>query len=519
VRKRRKTTRNRTLSRALTLAGAALQVVIAAIALGFAQPWDVPAELGGSAPSGAAIQEDGYRTALTPDGRGIVRRPPAEELGREALDAIPAYDPANKPVIWQVDLRRYDLRALDLRDRLADLLMAQFDLGTKWPRRLPRGFEPGRIIEIGKDPGLGVRALHKEGITGKGVNIAILDQTLLVDHVEYKDRLRLYEEIHCGDPQAQMHGPAVTSIAAGKTVGVAPGADVYYIAETHGHGGPDGFQFDFTYLARAIDRIREINQKLPEGRKIRALSISVGWEPQNRGFAEANAAVERAQSDGIFVISMSLRRTSGGRFILGGLGRSPLDDPDALSSVKPGQWWTDIFYTGKYAPDPEVGYLLVPMDSRTTAGPAGSEDYAFYRIGGASWTAPWIAGLYALACQVDPGVTPELFWKTALETGDSIEFPPRKNPLTEEEIEKRAVRTVDQQMARFGDKLGQGAEREKRMAEIYNQATGKKVERMSEAEFRAWGVEVTRQSLAESDKPIVLEKIVNPGKLIAALKK
>ena len=31
------------------------------------------------------------------------------------------------------------------------------------------------------------------------------------------------------DPDAQMHGPAVSSIAVGKTVGVAPEADLYYI--------------------------------------------------------------------------------------------------------------------------------------------------------------------------------------------------------------------------------------------------------------------------------------------------
>lgn len=30
---------------------------------------------------------------------------------------------------------------------------------------------------------------------GIGIGIAIIDQSLLTDHVEYKDRLRLYEEI------------------------------------------------------------------------------------------------------------------------------------------------------------------------------------------------------------------------------------------------------------------------------------------------------------------------------------
>ena len=51
-------------------------------------------------------------------------------------------------------------------------------------------------MEIGKNPGLNIRKLHKEGLTGKGIGIAIIDQNLLVDHSEYKDQLRMYEEIH-----------------------------------------------------------------------------------------------------------------------------------------------------------------------------------------------------------------------------------------------------------------------------------------------------------------------------------
>ena len=33
------------------------------------------------------------------------------------------------------------------------------------------------------------------------------------------------------------------------------------------------------------------------------------------------------------------------------------------------------------------------------------------------WTVPWVAGMYALACQVKPDVTPEEFWKAARATG------------------------------------------------------------------------------------------------------
>jgi len=165
-------------------------------------------------------------------------------------------------------------------------------------------------MDIGKNPALGVRELHKRGITGKSVGVAIIDQGLLVDHVEYKDRLRLYEEIHCIDDTAAMHGPAVASIAVGKTVGVAPGADLYYVAETHGLSKPDHkFEWDFSYLARSVERILEVNRRLPEKSKIRVISISVGWDPQQKGYAEVVAAVGRAKKEGLFVVSSSLFET------------------------------------------------------------------------------------------------------------------------------------------------------------------------------------------------------------------
>ena len=78
--------------------------------------------------------------------------------------------------------------------------------------------------------------------------------------MEYKDRIKLYEEIHINSDFAQMHGPAVASIAVGKNVGVAPEADLYYIAETHGVFKKDGFDWDLYWLAKSIDRVIEINK-------------------------------------------------------------------------------------------------------------------------------------------------------------------------------------------------------------------------------------------------------------------
>lgn len=368
--------------------------------------------------SGPDIPHD-YATLISANGRlEIVRRPPVADFGRHPLLELPKHNPKSG-AHWQVDLRGTDLTKVDTSSRLLDLLHADFDSKTRWPASLPDGFDPQQIAALGTDPGLGIRTLHTRGITGKGIAVGIIDQTLLVNHVEYADRLRLYEEIHTPtNTPAQMHGPAVASIAVGKTVGVAPEAELYYIAETHGvfrQGG--GFDWDFTWLAKSIERLLDVNQSLPPNRRIRVISISVGWSPGQKGFAEAMAATERATREGVFVISTALERTH--KVAFHGLGRPALADPNLADSFTPGSWWAQSFWDGsrRFWPGER---LLVPMDSRTTASPTGADDYVSYSSGGWSWSVPWIAGCYALACQVQPDITPEQFWKRALQTGKTI---------------------------------------------------------------------------------------------------
>lgn len=61
------------------------------------------------------------------------------------------------------------------------------------------------------------------------------------------------------------------------------------------------------------------------------------------------------------------------------------------------------------------------MDARAIASRNGSDEYTFYRRGGWSWAIPYLAGAYALACQVDPSMTPDRFWALAMKTGRTIQ--------------------------------------------------------------------------------------------------
>lgn len=347
----------------------------------------------------------------------IDRQPGPANYAYLAINHFPTYNPeSNDP--FQMDLRSANLSAYDLSKSYHDLLFATFDSKTIWPipSKMPAGYDYKKIMTLGENPGLNIQQLHEKGITGVGVGIAIIDQPLLVDHVEYANQLRLYEEaddLKNLNISASMHGLAVASIAVGKTVGVAPEADLYFIGTNFCSQGTYE-TVNFSCLAKSVRRILEINESLPEDRKIRVISISIGWRPDSIGIEDIKAAIQEAKNMGILVVSSSLEETHGFKFH--SLGRQPLADPNDFQSYEPGIFWAKNFYEGQHFSD----RLLVPMDSRTTASPTGIDDYVFYREGGWSWSIPYIAGVYALAAQAKPNITPDEFWSLAMKTGKMI---------------------------------------------------------------------------------------------------
>jgi membrane protease YdiL (CAAX protease family) len=340
----------------------------------------------------------------------ISRRPPPAEYHSGTETKLPPVQRHNTR-----DLRSRDLSELDLRNITPPASRSDFDNRTKWPTadRMPAGFDPARILELGKDPGLGVRQLHAQGITGRPVGIAIIDTVLLTGHEEYAANLEWYEEFDVGPGEAaRMHAASVASIAVGRTVGVAPGARLFFI----GVGDyPLPYVRSFSAFAGAVRRVIELNRGLPDDRKIRVLSMSTGWQPGYPGGDELDNAVEDAKAAGIFVISTVVERVYGFKF--DGLGRPELADPNRFESYEPAIFWAEQFYRGGWR---ERDLLLVPKDSRATASPTGTREYVFYRAGGLSWSIPYIAGAYALAAQVDPGITPQKFWNVAMLTGRII---------------------------------------------------------------------------------------------------
>lgn len=345
----------------------------------------------------------------------IVRYPTEQTIHLKLVNDIDQV--TNPEDDYDVNLRESDLSGLDLRNELNLLEKATFDSHTIWPTTLPKEFNPNKIIEIGKNPGLNVRDLHKQGITGKGVSVGIIDFPLLINHVEYDGRIKFYDEVNINFSSAHFHGTAVTSILGGKTVGVAPEVNFYYIGCYPLNGSRENPVVDFKYVAEALDRLVEVNKTLAASDKIRVISLQIGWDLDSLGADSLNESVRRATDDGIFVISTSMDFYN--KYPFNGLNREVYSNPDDLSSYLPGLFYNKEFFRNM---DFFKGSVYFPMDSRAVATATGNMDYLFTREGGFSWVVPYIAGLYALSCQVNPEVTPDLFWEKAYETGDILEL-------------------------------------------------------------------------------------------------
>ena len=287
-------------------------------------------------------------------------------------------------------------------------------------------FNANAIMEKHKNPGLNVRKLHEMGIDGSGVSMAIID-TKLAPHWEYNDNLTWYEEILSDEhnlkagPEGEMHGSAVSSIAVGKTVGVAPKAKLYYFAADMIDYSSITDDKPLTkeereklrtsqYYTSALREILDINRHLPDNEKIVVVSVSASpsWSRDPEIWEKA---LEKAKQAGIFVTTTGLKQEYGLRD--NGVYRFASQEPDNFESYRQTNW-----QTGKELPiDVQKNTLCFPMDHRTTAAPNGINDYAHYASGGWSWMKPFEAGVYVLAKQVKPDITPEEFFKVGLETG------------------------------------------------------------------------------------------------------
>lgn len=244
----------------------------------------------------------------------------------------------------------------------------------------PETYDRDALIEWGKDHGLGVDILHRNGYTGKGAVIAYVDQPLNDPlHSEYEDvNLHYINTVTDGGGENSMHGPAVLSLLAGKDIGTAPDAEIYYYAHA-------SWKADQTTHANCLSLIIEQNKLLSEDKKIRMVAFSDNIDESEANPEKLRAAVAACEEAGIMVWFCG--EYGSASF----LPMSDKSDPDNLAAAR----WNSR------APQ----LVFVPAGSRTTAATMGGAEYTYWSEGGLSWTMPYMLGLYAIAISIDTTLT------------------------------------------------------------------------------------------------------------------
>jgi subtilisin family serine protease len=282
---------------------------------------------------------------------------------------------------------------LNLSSRMGLITTLTFNQQSVWPvaARLPMGNNPVVLLKKAMNPGLGVRSLHRQSITGKGINVAIIDQPLYLDHPEFAGKIVKYYDTGC-ESESSMHGPAVTSLLVGTNCGTAPEARVYYAAAP-------SWKKDADYYAKALDWIIEQNEDLPASEKIRVVSVSAApsgaGSPFDKNQQMWDEACARAEKAGILVLDCTTHHG----FISSCWCSA--DEPEDVKKCTPG-------YPGQ-PPQSYPGRILVPSSPRTTAEEydKGKFGYQYCGRGGLSWAIPYCAGVLAMGWQINPALSPE----------------------------------------------------------------------------------------------------------------
>jgi len=294
------------------------------------------------------------------------------------------------------DVRRKDLSKLNLSGRANLISTLTFNQKTVWPEqaKMPLGCDPEKILADAMNPGLGVRQLHRQGITGKGVNVAIIDQPTYLVHPEFAGKIVAYHDTGCETDESSMHGPAVASLLVGTNCGTAPDARVYYAAAP-------SWKRDTAYEAEALNWIIEENKNLPASEKIRVVSVSAA--PSSPNVRDKNQhmwgqARARAEAAGIMVLDCTNE--------YGFIGRCWYNArvPESVAQCSPGSP-----PNRELRFNPNANIILVPSSARTTAEDSdeGEFGYIYWGRGGLSWAIPYCAGVLAMGWQIRPELTSE----------------------------------------------------------------------------------------------------------------
>lgn len=273
---------------------------------------------------------------------------------------------------------------------------------------------------------LNIDKLHTQGITGKGVGIAILD-TGVYAHTDLSDNIVLFQDmvnnrVSLYDDNG--HGTHVTGIAAskgtgsgGRYKGIAPDAGIVMIKCLNYRGNGKS-----PVAIRALDFIKKNWKKY----NIRIINISVGsdYEKKDRENDELIAAVEEMWKQGFVVVAAAGNNGPvGGTITIPGCAKSiiTVGAADDDREVKIRGHRSMMHYSGRGPTDvcivkPEI----VAPGTGIISCSIGRQLYSSQS--GTSMATPVVAGCIALMLEKNPSLTNKEIKRRIFETAVDLGY-------------------------------------------------------------------------------------------------
>lgn len=292
----------------------------------------------------------------------------------------------------------HDLSELDLREykhlfdyapteSLPNFGIRGWTTNVIWPSpdKMPDGFNPRTIMEHAKMP-----AGKPNRTTGRGINIAVIDNMLDTTNPEYADNIKFIQDpLRNQELPPNKHASMVMGQIVGKSTGIATDANIYYFTKV---SYKDRKKFDKDMI-EILRNVIKFNQAQKPENKIHILSCS--WGARKKYQPEVCALLDQLESDGVKIILCTSDYMKDAT--LSGRDFMPCNNPN-MTNVQPNVQTagdeTVRMLNLPFGPNKVIG---IPTNMRTT--PLESDGWQYNTTGGESSAAPYIAGVYACALE------------------------------------------------------------------------------------------------------------------------
>jgi subtilisin family serine protease len=278
----------------------------------------------------------------------------------------------------------------------------------------------------------GVAEAHRQGITGKGVLVGVLDTGVDADHLEFRDRRLPFRYVPLQPTEGQIrsvrgfdtngHGTHVAGIIGGRNVGVAPDVELLVAAVIES----ETVKTSLERVMVALDWMLSHFQLPENADKPFILNLSLGFRPEWIGVTEIQSVVEgmhlllRTLVMDFDVLPVAAIGNDGP-----GVVRAPGYFPECLSVGAVGPDRRPPWFSGSglspvtQETEPDIAGYGVAVLSALERDLDRVSIYA--EKSGTSMAAPYVTGIAALTASANPGLQGEALRRRILDNALRLE--------------------------------------------------------------------------------------------------